>query len=118
MNRSALAPRGGRRSTLWHEMIAGADETAPMRPGRYLETPQRFGILPTLHFWNRRDVWRSARWILAPVTGLSALGTALLSASLSPEVVPLAAAACGLPVILTHGLLERWVRRRLRAGRG
>ena len=107
-------PRPARSGALLREMFMGADESAPDRPGRYLETPQRLGILPTLHFWNRRDVWKSGRWLIAPVAGVSALCTGLASAAVNPWLVPLVGLASGVPVILAHGLLERYVRRRVR----
>jgi hypothetical protein len=99
---------------LLREMLAGADERAPDRPGRHLETPQRWGLLPTLHFWNRRDVMKSARWLTAPVTGASMLGTAIVATAVDPWLLPLVGLACGVPVVLVHGLIERYVRRRLR----
>ena len=110
----AAAPAPSRAGALLREMFMGADESAPPRPGRYLETPQRLGILPTLHFWNRRDVWQSGRWVIAPVAGASALFTGLAWTVVSPSLVPLVGLASGVPVILAHGLLERYVRRRLR----
>jgi hypothetical protein len=102
---------------LLKEMLAGADDQAPDRPGRHLETPQRFGLLPTLNFWNRRDVWKSARWLTAPVTGASMLATAIIAPAVDPWMVSLVGLACGVPVILAHGLLERYLRRRLRERR-
>jgi hypothetical protein len=94
-------------------MFMGADESAPARPGRYLETPQRLGILPTLHFWNRRDVWKHARWFTAPLAGLGALVTGLAWDSVHPGLMPVVGLASGVPVVLAHGLLERYVRRRV-----
>ena len=96
------------------EMLAGADDHAPARPGRFLETPQRFGILPTLHFWNRRDVMRTARWLTGPITGASMITTAVVATMVGPWLAPFVGLACGIPVVLTHGLLERYVRRSLR----
>jgi hypothetical protein len=117
----SLVPEGDARlHPLLREMFMGADESDPIRPGRYLETPQRFGIVPTLHFWNRRDVWRSARWFVAPVVGVSVGLTAIGSVVFldSPWLDPLVGLVSGLPVALAHGLLERYVRRRLRERRG
>jgi hypothetical protein len=117
----SLLPRGDAQlRPVLREMFMGADESAPARPGRYLETPQRFGILPTLHFWNRRDVWRSARWLIAPVTGVSVGVTVVGSVAFldNPWLYPLLGLAAGLPVALAHGLLERYIRRRLRERRG
>ncbi len=108
---------GGRLVPLVREMFAGADDGAPDRPGRHLETPQRWGVLPTLNFWNRRDVWPSARWLTIPVTAASALATAVLATLVDPWLLPLVGPACGLPVIISHGLLERYIRRRLRQRR-
>jgi hypothetical protein len=102
------------RRPLLREMLAGADESAPPRPGRYLETPQRLGFLPTLHFWNRRDVWPSARWFIVPVVGATLLGSIVLYATVSPWLYPVIGVASGVPVALAHGLLERHIRRRLR----
>jgi hypothetical protein len=109
-----LVPRSADSGSLLREMFVGADESAPPRPGRYLETPQVLGILPTLHFWNRRDVWKSGRWLFAPLAGASALMTGLASTAVDPWLVPLVGLASGLPVVLAHGLLERYVRRRVR----
>jgi hypothetical protein len=105
------------RPSVWREMFAGADESAPPRPGRYLETPQRLGILPTLAFWNRRDVWKSARWFVGPVMGASLVASVAIGAAVSPLLFPAVGAVTGLPVALTYGLLERHIRRRLAAQR-
>jgi len=102
---------------LLKEMLAGADDGAPARPGRFLETPQRLGILPTLHFWNRRDIAWTARWLTAPVTGASMIATAVVATMVEPWLLPLVGLACGVPVVLTHGLLERYVRRQLHGRR-
>ena len=105
---------------LLKEMLAGADDRAPSRPGRFLETPQKFGLLPTLHFWNRRDIARSARWFTAPVTVASMIATAVVVSTMTiahPWLLPLVGVICGAPVVLAHGLLERHVRRRLRSAR-
>jgi hypothetical protein len=93
------------------EMFMGADETAPDRPGRHLETPQLFGILPTLAFWNRRDVWRHARWFIAPVAGSAALFVGYCATLVGPGELPLVGLASGVPVVLVQGLLERYIRR-------
>ena len=102
---------------LVREMLMGADESAPPRPGRYLETPQRLGILPTLHFWNRRDVWKNVRWLMAPLAGMGALTTGLAWDAVNPAMLPLVGLASGVPLVLAHGLLERYVRRRVRERR-
>jgi hypothetical protein len=105
--------------SVWREMFAGADASAPPRPGRYLETPQRLGILPTLAFWNRHDVWKSARWFAVPVIGASLLASAALAFTVTPWLFPAIGVATGVPTALTYGLLERHIRRRLgRAGAG
>lgn len=100
--------------SLLREMFVGAHEGDPPRPGRFLETPQRLGILPTLHFWNRRDVWKSGRWLFAPLAGASALLTGLAATAVDPWLLPLVGLANGLPVVLAHGLLERYIRRKVR----
>jgi hypothetical protein len=114
---SAPERRAGDLGPLVKEMLAGADDRAPFRPGRYLETPQPLGFLPTLHFWNRRDVGKSARWLTGPVTGVSMLTTAVVATMVEPWLFPLVGLACGMPVVLAHGLLERYVRKRLRERR-
>jgi hypothetical protein len=100
-------------------MLAGADESAPYRPGRYLETPQSLGILPTWSFWNRRDVWRSARWFVAPVVGLTIGGTLALDVGLHVfwKAAIKVAIAAAVPVI-QMGLLERYVRSVVRRRQG
>jgi hypothetical protein len=91
--------------------VVGADENAPYRAGRYLETPQRLGILPTWAFWNRQDVWKSARWIVAPVAGLTGAAVSMAGAFDLPMWIVAAAPAS---IVLVIGLMERHVRRELR----
>jgi hypothetical protein len=109
-----LAPSGGKSGWL-QEMFVGADETAPYRPGRYLETPQRLGILPTWSFWNRKDVWRRARWFVAPVAGLSVMASMMLT--MFAHSFALAPIAAAVPV-LQMGLLERYIRSAVRRRAG
>jgi hypothetical protein len=89
-------------------MLVGAEESAPHRPGRYLETPQRLWIFPTWSFWNRRAVWRSARWFVAPVVGLTVSCTLALPGGLHALIWKTAIGAA-VPII-EMGVLERYVR--------
>ncbi len=116
-NESRALVRKAPRSLLG-EMFLGAEDSAPDRPGRHLETPQRLWILPTLAFWNRRDVWVNARWFIAPVAGAGALATGLASAWVAPALLPVVGLLSGIPVVLTQGLLERYVRRKVRERSG
>ena len=101
---------------LWREVILGADETSPQRPGRHLETRQRLGILPTWSFWNRRDVWRSARWYACPIAffGVQAGFWAPIWLDLSMVPRLLASQAIGVGTLaLALGALERYIRKQL-----
>lgn len=77
-----------------------------------LSRPQRWGILPTLSFWNRPDVWRHARWFVVPCMLLWAyvlqdLWRGAISWWASTSLYFLAT-TIGL------GLFERYIRRKLR----
>jgi len=88
------------------------------RPGSHLEIPQRLGILPTIAFWKRPEVWRHGRWFVAP--GVMVLMPAVLlgvgSISqlgwLAPPVGGLAVMSVGL---LWLGFIEWVVRKGVRA---
>jgi hypothetical protein len=106
-------PRGG---ALWREVILGADESSPRRPGRHLETKQRLGIVPTWSFWNRRDVWRSARWYACPIAFFGVQAGFWAPMWLDLAMVPrlLASQAIGVgTLILGLGALERYIRKQL-----
>jgi hypothetical protein len=86
--------------------------------GGYLEKPQRLGVLPTLSFWKRPDVWTRARWFVAPVMGVT-VGVGVFVGSMLP-VAALPAVALGLgmlPPYVVAGLLERYIRGRIRQKR-
>jgi hypothetical protein len=110
----AVAPR--RPGSLWRELVHGADETTPRRPGQHLETGQRLGILPTWTFWNRRDVWRSARWYAHPTVFLGLQAGFWLPQWLDLPLLPrlLASQAIGVgTLVLALGALERYIRKKL-----
>lgn len=90
---------------------AGIPSVVPM--GGFLENRQRLGVFPTLAFWHRRDVWRIARWFVAPVVSVTvALGT-LLHVVVPRVWVPVTALLLGvLPPLATMGMLERYIRKR------
>jgi polyferredoxin len=116
--RPTLASR--RRGGVWRELFLGADESTPPRPGRHLETRQRLGILPTWSFWNRRDIWRAARWFAHPVVFVGVLAGSWIPAWLNLPFWPrmLAAQAIGIGALtFTLGALERYLRKRLAARR-
>jgi hypothetical protein len=96
------------------ELLRGVEENPAWRPGRYLETPQRWGILPTLAFWNRRDVWRSAGLLLAPFIFLGFRLSAMVADYLPWWLAPFAAVLSFLPILVGQGLLERYIRKRAR----
>jgi hypothetical protein len=87
---------------------------APYRPGQYLETPQRLGILPTMAFWNRKDVWKSARWLVAPVVGASVFAIGIVGPQIESFNIVVASGIGAAVPLLTMGLLERHVRKVLR----
>ena len=112
----ALTTPRVRKGTLWREVILGADESSPRRPGRHLETKQRLGIVPTWSFWNRRDVWRSARWYACPIAFLGVQAGFWAPMWLELAVVPrlLASQAIGVgTLVLALGALERYIRKQL-----
>jgi hypothetical protein len=87
------------------------------KTGAHLETPQRWGILPTLAFWNRRDVSWSARWFTAPM-GFVIVSGAVSASSWLPGgywKAPVVGVFAMLVSTLAIGGLERVVRRGLEA---
>jgi hypothetical protein len=102
------------RTALWREVLLGADDACPYRPGRNLETRQRLGILPTWAFWNRRDVWRTARWYACPIAFVGVQGGFWIPIwlELSPLARLLTSQVIGLGILgLALGALERLIRR-------
>jgi hypothetical protein len=98
------------------ELIHGSDATTPRRPGQHLETRQPLGILPTWSFWNRRDVWKTARWYVHPVAFLAVQIGFWIPNGLDLPLLPrlLASQAIGIgTVALALGALERYIRRQL-----
>jgi hypothetical protein len=93
--------------------------------GAYLETRQRLGIVPTLAFWNRPDIWRVGRWLVAPVASI-ATGSIYFAFSYSGAFrsskgvlfALLAGALAGSVVALWMGLIERKVRKSLSQAEG
>jgi hypothetical protein len=115
-SRHALTTPRGPRGALWREVILGADESSPPRPGRHLETRQRLGIVPTWSFWNRCDVWRSARWYACPMAfiGVQAGFWAPMWFDLAMWPRLLASQAIGVgTLVLGLGALERYIRKQL-----
>ncbi len=105
-----------RSGTVWREVLRGADASTPRRRGQHLETQQRLGIVPTWTFWNRRDVWRLARWYAHPMTfvALQAGFWVPTWLDLAPAARVLASPAIGVGVLaLALGALERYIRSRL-----
>jgi hypothetical protein len=87
--------------------------------GGHLERSQRFGILPTMTFWNRRDVWRTGRWFVAPVVGLSVAAGTLLHMAIPTWSVPVTTLLFGaLPPLAVMGGVERYIRRKRRERSG
>lgn len=101
--------------------IAVMDETALVvrEPGYYLDRPQRLGIVPTMRFWNRPDVWQGARWLVLPAVAVEVAASVTVGQMVGGTLAPLAAAAWfGATLGLTLGTLERYIRRQLRARPG
>src|SRR3954454_21960144 len=100
------------RRSLARELILGSDALTPVRPGQFLETEQRLGILPTWTFWNRRDVWRSARWFALPAAAMAVEAGMGCPAWLDlPMMFRLVAeqAVGAATLVLALGLLERLI---------
>jgi hypothetical protein len=113
---ASAVPATRRSGSVWRELLYGADETTPPRRGAHLETRQRLGILPTWSFWNRRDVWRSARWYARPVIFLGVQAgfwvPGWMNLPLGPRL--LAAQVIGVgTLVLALGALERYIRKQL-----
>ncbi|MCY1060602.1 hypothetical protein [Nannocystis sp. SCPEA4] len=77
-----------------------------------LSRPQPWGVLPTLAFWRRPDVWRHAKWFVVPCLLLwtyviQNLWRGLISWWASTAIYILA-------VGIGLGLFERYIRRKLR----
>lgn len=82
------------------------------KPRVYLDKPQRLGILPTLGFWNQPEVWRLIGPVMAVFVGVWTVAiSALYSGALS--LWTLALIGGGGPLLMI-GLIERYVRRRMR----
>lgn len=79
----------------------------------YLDRPQCLGFLPTLAFWNRRDVAK----VTAPMLGTVGLLWMLLLVLFVNDWTPIWASGllAGLGPYLFLGVLERIIRKRLRA---
>lgn len=80
----------------------------------YLDRPQRLGFLPTLAFWNRRDVAR----VNAPIFGTFVVLWFLVMVGFVGDWVPLWWVRKLLVVLgpyLFLGVLERHIRKWLRA---
>jgi hypothetical protein len=80
--------------------------------GRYLETPQRWGVLPTMAFWSRRDVWRSAGLLLIPAWMITAHVMSRIAGQGPWWAVPLVMGGAVATMLLIQGLLEKYIRRR------
>lgn len=83
-------------------------------PGKraYLDRPQRLGFLPTSAFWNRRDVWKLV-WL--PTVIVSILWSVLLDLFVF-DFTPIWVSGLlgGMGFVVFIGLLERYLRSRLR----
>jgi hypothetical protein len=77
-----------------------------------LDRPQRWGVLPTMAFWNRRDVWRIAG---LPCGVFAVIWVTLLS-NVVGNAIPMWASLVlsGLGPLLFLAVLERGIRKRLR----
>lgn len=87
-------------------------ERAPI----YLDRPQRLGFLPTAAFWRQPDVWRLA-W---PWTGAFVFLWLMMLSVFVVDWTPMWASGliAGIGPYLFVGLLERYLRARLRRQRG
>ncbi len=80
----------------------------------YLDRPQRLGFLPTMAFWNRRDVAK----LNAPLFGTFTLLWLLVMISFVDDWVPVWWARSLLVALVPYlflGALERVIRKRLHA---
>jgi hypothetical protein len=95
--------------------VAVLPDAGPGKPGQFLETRQQLGVLPTWAFWNRADVWRTGRWFVVPVVGAT-VGLGLWLGQVVPGwAVPVVLVLFGpVPPMVTMGLLERYIRKRIR----
>lgn len=79
-------------------------------PARYLlDRPQRLGIIPTWWFWQDKANWRIARVPVLLIMEAAVLAVLLAGLSLPYYVLALIPT---LVLMLTLGLLERYIRRR------
>lgn len=87
------------------------------------ERPQRWGIVPTLRFWNRLDTARHQAPLLLAGVMMVLVAHVLCTAPLVLALGPLLALALLVPVytalaMLPLGLFERWLRREIARRRG
>ncbi len=85
----------------------------PEKDLAYLDRPQRLGFLPTLAFWNRRDVSKVTGPMLGTFVLLWLMALALFVNEWTPTWV--SGLLGGLGPYLFLGALERVIRKRLRA---
>lgn len=76
------------------------------KPRSLLDRPQPLGILPTYWFWRDPETSKLARWLMAPLAGVTVL-VIVLASNFHPLVAGLVAASV---MVLANGLLERYVR--------
>ena len=82
------------------------------RPSGYLDRPQTWGILPTMTFWNRRDVGRIAGAYILPIWMLIGFAASMVAIRVPWWAVPVVMASAGVTMLLLQGLLERYIRQR------
>jgi hypothetical protein len=80
--------------------------------GRYLETPQRWGVVPTMAFWCRRDVGRSAGLLLIPAWMITANLMTRVAIQGPWWAVPPVMGGAVAAMFLIQGLFEKYIRRR------
>lgn len=92
------------------------------KPG-LTDRPQKWGIVPTVRFWNRIDTLKHQLLPVGIGLGLAMPLMALFIAALAPVVGLWPAAMLAMPIgvamgLLPLGLFERWLRKEIERRRG